>query len=69
MQCPICQNENLGKINKSRYFCSNCFIEISYAKKSKPQVFTILEDGSTAPIILKTKGQNKMKKGILGAFT
>lgn len=47
MNCPICGNEHLGKLSKSRYFCSNCFIEIFLNRKEKLQIFKILEDGST----------------------
>jgi len=47
MNCPICGNEHLGKLSKSRYFCSNCFIEIFFSRKEKLQIFKILEDGST----------------------
>ncbi|WP_169735932.1 hypothetical protein [Alkaliphilus transvaalensis] len=50
MKCPICGNEHTGKLSKSRYFCSNCFIEIFYTRKEELQIFQILEDGSTCPI-------------------
>ena len=50
MTCPICGNENTGKLSNSRYFCSNCFVEIFYSRKNKLELFKILEDGSTHPI-------------------
>ncbi len=50
MKCPICGNENTGRLSKSRYFCSNCFVEIFYSKKNKLELFQISEDGSAYPI-------------------
>jgi len=50
MECPICGNVNTGKLSKSRYFCSNCFVEIFYSRKNKLELFQILEDGSAYPI-------------------
>ncbi|ARE89618.1 hypothetical protein [Clostridium formicaceticum] len=52
MRCPICGNENTGKLSKSRYFCSNCFIEIFYSRASELQILKILEDGSTFTLAL-----------------
>lgn len=54
MKCPICGNEHTGKLSKSRYFCSNCFIEIFYSKKHKLQIFKILEDGTTSTLPVVT---------------
>ncbi|SES94957.1 hypothetical protein SAMN05660297_00973 [Natronincola peptidivorans] len=50
MKCPICGNQHTGKLSKSRYFCSICFIEIFYSKKQELQIFKILEDGSAFPV-------------------
>lgn len=50
MKCPICGNEHTGKLSKSRYFCSNCFVEIFLSKKNKLELLKISEDGSTYPI-------------------
>lgn len=50
MKCPICGNEHTGRLSKSRYFCSNCFIEIFYSKKHELQIFKILEDGTTSAV-------------------
>lgn len=47
MKCPICGNENIGRLSKSRYFCSKCFTEIFFSKKEELQLFQILEDGTT----------------------
>ncbi|MCC5910420.1 MAG: hypothetical protein JJT76_08295 [Clostridiaceae bacterium] len=52
MKCPICGNEDTGKLSKSRYFCSNCFIEMFWSKTSELHLFKILEDGSTSPMHL-----------------
>ncbi|WP_192929617.1 hypothetical protein [Alkaliphilus serpentinus] len=50
MKCPICGNEDTGRLSKSRYFCSICFIEIFFTRKSKMQILKILEDGTTYTI-------------------
>ncbi|MBM7615020.1 hypothetical protein [Alkaliphilus hydrothermalis] len=50
MKCPICGNEHTGKLSKSRYFCSICFIEIFLSRKEELQIYKILEDGTTCPI-------------------
>ena len=50
MKCPICGNENTGRLSKSRYFCSNCFVEIFYSRKRELHLLKIAEDGSTLPI-------------------
>ncbi len=47
MKCPICGNEKTGRLSKSRYFCSNCFIEIFFSKKDDLQLLKISEDGTT----------------------
>ncbi|GAB6085634.1 hypothetical protein [Alkaliphilus crotonatoxidans] len=53
MKCPICGNEDTGKLSKSRYFCSNCFIEIFFNRKDKLQILKILEDGTTCAMAVK----------------
>lgn len=50
MKCPICGNEHTGRLSKSRYFCSNCFIEIFFSRKRELHLLKISEDGSTFPI-------------------
>ncbi|SCZ00258.1 hypothetical protein [Alkaliphilus peptidifermentans] len=50
MKCPICGNEDIGRLSKSRFFCSDCFIEIFLSRKSEMQIYKILEDGTACAI-------------------
>lgn len=45
MDCPVCSNKDIGKIGRSKYFCSNCFSEVSI-NKNKLKIFEIDENGS-----------------------
>lgn len=45
MDCPVCENRDIGKIGRSKYFCSNCFSEVSI-NKNKLNIFEIDENGS-----------------------
>ncbi|SDK85729.1 hypothetical protein [Natronincola ferrireducens] len=55
MKCPICGNEHTGKLSKSRYFCSDCFIEIFYSKSRELKILKILEDGTAFPVSMIEK--------------
>lgn len=44
MDCPVCSNKDIGKIGRSKYFCSNCFSEVSI-NKNKLKIFEIDENG------------------------
>lgn len=45
MDCPVCSKKDIDKIGRSKYFCDNCFSEVSI-HKNKCNIFEIDENGS-----------------------
>ncbi|WP_213818166.1 hypothetical protein [Garciella nitratireducens] len=52
MDCPVCSKKDIGKIGRNKYFCSNCFSEVSI-NKNTCNIFQIDENGSLIKIYEK----------------
>ncbi|MUV39542.1 uncharacterized protein JNUCC1_03420 [Lentibacillus sp. JNUCC-1] len=49
MQCPNCQEKNIGKIGEKQFYCWNCFIEMTVVNNVLA-VHQVESDGSLSPL-------------------
>lgn len=46
IECPVCKEIDVGKVNNSNYYCWNCFIEFRYKHKEEVYIYSIQDDGT-----------------------
>jgi len=46
MQCPICYQNNTGKVGSRQYYCWDCLIEFKITTNQEYKLFYVESDGS-----------------------